>query len=161
MAPLWILVLYTYTNVHTCNCACISEMHFFVNTFFFFSFLLIMPDEFHLWHFTGNKTYYTVRMSTTRKKEREFNTLPPVSHGRWKQVQGGLFIPRHTATHSHTQAQMSIVSDSISFVYACRHTQVCVKWGDNSLLMNVLLPSLKKVVLHQSSPSQSWVGRKE
>lgn len=137
-------------------------------TFFFFCqpvffFFLIMPDEFHLWHFTSNKTYYTVWMSTTRKKERAFNTLPPVSHGRWKQVQGGLFIPRHTATHSHTQAQMSIVSDSIGFVYACIHTQVCVcvKWRGNSLLMNALFPSLKKVVLHQSSPSQSWVGRKE
>lgn len=45
--------------------------------------------------------------------------LPPVSRGRWKKVQGGVFIPpaRHRHTHAHTHTQMSNSSDSRRFVY--------------------------------------------
>lgn len=90
------------THIHVNARACSWLCLYFRNALFCQHIFFIMPDGFHPWHFTSNKTYYTVWMSTTRKKQGAFNTLPPVSHGRWKKVQGGVFIPRHTATHSST-----------------------------------------------------------
>lgn len=90
------------THIHVNARACSRLRLYFRNALFCQHIFFIMPDGFHPWHFTSNKTYYTVWMSTTRKKQGAFNTLPPVSHGRWKKVQGGVFIPRHTATHSNT-----------------------------------------------------------
>lgn len=126
MALLWVLVLHTMpthecSHTHTLSTVLVFQECTLLSTHFF-----IMPDGFHLWHFTSNKTNYTVWMSTTRKKQVAFYTPPLVSHGRWKQVQWGVFTPRHTATHTHThvhtQKQMSNASDSISFVYTFART---------------------------------------
>lgn len=111
---------HTRERSHALDCTLVFQKCTLLSTHFF-----IMPDGFHLWHFTSNKTYYTVWMSTTRKKQGAFNTLPPVSRGRWRQVQGGVFIPptrRRALAHAHPDTDGSNASDGISFVYARSRT---------------------------------------
>lgn len=84
-----------------------------------------MPDGFHLWHFTNNKTYYTVWMSTTRKKQQAFNTL---ASSQSRQVEEGsrrcVYTYCQIQTHTQTRTQMSNSSDSISFVYTRSLTRI-------------------------------------
>ena len=121
-----------------------------------------MPDGFHLWHFTSNKTYYTVWMSTTRKKQGAFNTLPPVSRGRWRQVQGGVFIPptrRRALTLARPDTDVSNASDGISFVYARSRTHF--KRRDEATVcwwMRLSPPSLKQAHISLHRVAENRVG---
>lgn len=89
------------------------------------------------------------------RRQRAFNTLPPVSRGRWREVQGGVCAPRHT------QIWLSNASDSISFVYMC--SQAHVEWSDdgNSFWRWMLFSHLLNRRTPVFTESQSGVGGKE
>lgn len=132
MPLLCLLVLPTYVWVLTNPQPCL----YFRNAPLLSTCVYIMQDGSHLWHFAGNKTYSTVWMSTTRKTQRAFNTLPPVSRGRWRKVQGGVFIPRHTLVQTPRCRQKVSLIVLALFMRAVWHQ---VKWRANSLFTSVCL----------------------
>lgn len=150
MALLWLLVLPTYVWVLT-N----PQLYlYFRNAPLLSTCVCTMQDGSHLWQFTGNKTYSTVWMSTTRKTQRVFNTLPPVSRGRWKKVQGGVFIPSHAMQTPRHRRKMPL----IVLAYLCMRRDI--KWSGKPTLCSLVFLNWHTSVLWRATKGD-WEENKQ